>query len=461
MRQAVTNLAHSRPFDRAPIPSIVSAITTTSKQPEVVDGVSCPLSFDDGASLQNGQAEYDHLAALCKHFMVEPPPADSSFFMADLAGTCSLRWERHTEVQTYTFSRAATAEEATSPFSSSSLPLSVLPEWWTASLPGTVVASTHYALIEHAPTLSFNSLVAREQRFAWIANQFGRSSMITAASVDSSRFRVYSDWRVHADGFGRMMVVSDMPPEASNKRSSAGKVLQRLIELDKYRMLALMGLPFARALVPRIDELNAELTSVMAAVGHAGQLDVTEQRRVLDQLSELTAASLKLGSSSHFRFSASAAYSQIVDDRIKFLGMETIDGIPSIHVFVQGTSHPAMRTCESVVRRLEALSASSQLAADLLRTSLNVQQQADNIKRLGQIQRNARSQLLLQESAEGLGVVAITYYSTGVLGYVAKAVDKLGYLPVPPELALGASVPLVALAVYISLNRLKQHVHGH
>ena len=54
-------------------------------------------------------------------------------------------------------------------------------------------------------------------------------------------------------------------------------------------------------------------------------------------------------------------------------------------------------------------------------------------------QDSARTQLLLQESVEGLSVVAITYYSTGVLGYLAKAVDKLGLLPVPQEVPMRVS----------------------
>lgn len=86
--------------------------------------------------------------------------------------------------------------------------------------------------------------------------------------------------------------------------------------------------------------------------------------------------------------------------------------------------------------------------------------QSDSHQQLEQIQSNARSQLLLQESVEGLSVVAITYYSTGVLGYMAKAADKIGLLPVPPEVALGASVPFIAMGVYAGLNLLKKHVHG-
>ena len=50
------------------------------------------------------------------------------------------------------------------PFSPDSLPLAVLPEWWTKQLPGKVVASTHFAVVEHAQARFINKVVAAEQR---------------------------------------------------------------------------------------------------------------------------------------------------------------------------------------------------------------------------------------------------------------------------------------------------------
>ena len=42
-----------------------------------------------------------------------------------------------------------------------------------------------------------------------------------------------------------------------------------MIELDKYRVLALMGLPFAQELSRTVDALNEELMRVMDAIGDA------------------------------------------------------------------------------------------------------------------------------------------------------------------------------------------------
>jgi uncharacterized membrane-anchored protein len=140
--------------------------------------------------------------------------------------------------------------------------------------------------------------------------------------------------------------------------------------------------------------------------------------------------------------------------------MERIEGLPSMATFIGQALHPTVRTCDTVGARLEQLRTQAAHTADLLRTRLTVEAQQQNIRELEQLQQNSRTQLLLQESVEGLSVVAITYYSTGVLGYLAKGADSLGWLPLPVEITLGACVPLIGVSVYVGLHRLKASVMG-
>eukprot|EP00965_Chrysotila_dentata_P063336 2099099-Pleurochrysis_carterae.AAC.1 len=140
-----------------------------------------------------------------------------------------------------------------------------------------------------------------------------------------------------------------MPFASASQGGVAGQVLQQLIELEKYRVLACMGLPFAQAVGTRIDELNAELQSVMddISLSRKNQFnDLDTQRRLLDRLCALTAITLKVSASSHYRFSASSAYSKIVDDRISFLQMAEMQELPSMSAFLKRVLDPAIRTCD-------------------------------------------------------------------------------------------------------------------
>jgi uncharacterized membrane-anchored protein len=74
---------------------------------------------------------------------------------------------------------------------------------------------------------------------------------------------------------------------------------------------------------------------------------------------------------------------------------------------------------------------------------------------------NARQdlQLKLQSTVEGLSVAAITYYIAGLIGYLAKGAQKLGW-PLNPELSTAVAIPFIAVGVWWSLRRLHQALAG-
>ena len=91
-----------------------------------------------------------------------------------------------------------------------------------------------------------------------------------------------------------------------------------------------------------------------------------------------------------------------------------------------------------------------------MQTSLTVEQHARSNESLARLRATATAQLTMQHNVEGLSTVALTYYSLGVLGYAAKATAGTGALPVAPEVALGAAIPLVWMAVSAAVRRMKR-----
>jgi uncharacterized membrane-anchored protein len=70
----------------------------------------------------------------------------------------------------------------------------------------------------------------------------------------------------------------------------------------------------------------------------------------------------------------------------------------------------------------------------------------------------AAQQLRLQQAVEGLSVAAISYYVIGLIGYLGKAAKGLG-LHVNPDVLTGLSVPVVAVVVWLSLQRMHKRMH--
>ena len=71
----------------------------------------------------------------------------------------------------------------------------------------------------------------------------------------------------------------------------------------------------------------------------------------------------------------------------------------------------------------------------------------------------ARLQLRLQSTVEGLSVAAVTYYVSALVGHAAEAFRTAG-MRIDPDLATGISIPVVALAAWYGIHRIRKMVVG-
>ena len=116
--------------------------------------------------------------------------------------------------------------------------------------------------------------------------------------------------------------------------------------------------------------------------------------------------------------------------------------------FMMRRFDPAMRTCRSSKARLDELSARAERAANLLRTRVDVENQEQSTEVLHQMDRRAAMQLRLQETVEGLSVVAISYYAVNLAaGLVAPLGERVG-ISKTTMLAL-LTLPVIGLVWYM------------
>ena len=159
----------------------------------------------------------------------------------------------------------------------------------------------------------------------------------------------------------------------------------------------------------------------------------------------------------HSRFSASAAYFELVDRRIADIAESRLAGLQTLGEFITRRLLPARSTCEWATRRQDALSQRVSRISNLLRTRVEIEQQQNSQALLAAMNRRQGLQLKLQSTVEGLSVAAITYYIAGLVSYLAKAAQAVGW-PWSPESSAAFAIPVVALAVWASLRRLHSRV---
>ena len=361
------------------------------------------------------------------------PPLDAPYVSAEL-GAFRLKWERHTEFTSYTFFQRG---EFGAPFASSAL--DAVPADWLATLPGETIVATQVAVAKAPGQLPP----------VWeIAHNFAENSIVGAA-VASGAAHVFTDFRVHADRMSRFLLL-----DRGLGRYQTGRLVQRLLEIETYRMMALLAFPVARRVSGEIAAAERDLSALTERMAGAGAED---EPQLLNELTRLAAAVESSVSASKYRFDAAHAYYELTRNRIRELREERIPGLQTIGQFMERRLAPAMNTCESVAKRQDELSARIARSSDLLRTRVDIEREQQNLQVLAQMNRRAKLQLRLQQTVEGLSVAAITYYAAGLIGYVAKAAKSLG-LHIDPDLAVGVSIPVVAVLVALGVRHIRRTV---
>jgi uncharacterized membrane-anchored protein len=233
--------------------------------------------------------------------------------------------------------------------------------------------------------------------------------------------------------------------------------VQQVIEIETYRMVALLAVPVARDAARTLASAEQGLAQLAQSIRVAA---AKEEPMLLDRLTKLAGQVESEYAATHSRFSASAAYFELVDHRIRDIAEERLEGLQTIGEFMQRRLSPARATCEWAARRQDALSQRVARIADLLRTRVEIDQQQSSRLLLQALNRRQSMQLRLQATVEGLSVAAITYYIVALIAYLAKAATGLGW-PWSPEGTAAAAIPIIGTGVWISLRRLHREARAN
>jgi uncharacterized membrane-anchored protein len=381
------------------------------------------------------EADWEHLRQLFDTFDVSLPVAPQNHHSAQV-GAVRVAIERHTEFARYTF----VAPPDTRPGFTDEPPPGISREWLTA-IGGELLVATRVKVLKGSP----GDVIDIEA----ISKDYFAGNIILGSQLGGGVASAFTDFRIHPDGYGRLVVFDNgMQPR------QAGRMVQRLLEVDTYRMMALLALPVARGLWPVIEGFEqdlAKLSNEIAVEEHAGEA------QILERLTRLEASVHSQYAEHHYRFSASAAYYELVQRRIDELREVRIEGLQTFREFTERRLAPAMSTCRTAAGNIDGLSQRISRTTQLLSTRVEIAREAQNRTLLEGMARRAKQQLKLQQTVEGLSIVAISYYVVGLVSYIAKALRGVGF-KLDPDVATGLSIPVALAAVGFGLHRLTQAV---
>lgn len=422
LRTALHDEVHARPSARIKTPALVTFVAVLNRD--------VPR-----------EVELAHLRALPGQSGLMPADVQANFLRLHL-GSFTLKWERHTEFTRYSVVAPLPETlglQAANPDLHTAMGVDPA---WLASIPGRTVAAIQLAMLEH-PLADAPAALACGQR--WLGGQDALAALLGQAQT-----MVLSDFRLRDDGFERMLVLA--PQGITPAR--VGRVSQRLLELEVYRLMALRGLPVTKMLAPMLQEAEADLAAII------GKLETradTEQQ-LLDTLIHVAARVERATAEHMYRFSATQAYAELVRQRIGDLREQAIPGTQTPGDFIQRRLAPAMATVVSTAQRLASLSQRIERTSALLRTRVDIATETQNQELLARLTRGQQLQLNLQTTVEGLSIAAISYYVVSLLLYGAKALKGAG-LGIQPEITVGALIPLVLWGVWRATRRVHARLH--
>lgn len=378
--------------------------------------------------------EWSGLLALAARHGVTLPATPGSHCSADF-GPFRLKWERHTEFSRYVFVVEGAGPE---PFAAPAI--AAVPPDWVAALPGELIFAAHCEIVpEPAGAPDYDALSQRH---------FGGHPLLGSA-IGGGVALALTDFKIRDDGFSRILVI-----DRGMNAQQGGRAVQSLLEIDAYRVLALLAFPVARELSPALYRSERELSEIANVLVQAGG---DSEPVLLERLTRLQAEIERREADNHYRFGAADAYYEIVQRRIAQLREERLPPLQTFQEFTERRLAPAMNTCAAVGARLESLSQRVTRATQLLSTRIEVTRERQNQELLAQMNRRAEMQLLLQGTVEGLSVAAVTYYVVGLVNYFVKG---LPFHPfgLDPGLVTALAIPLVAGLVYLGVRRIKHVV---
>jgi uncharacterized membrane-anchored protein len=407
LRRWAVNELHSRRF--APVPDMCEMV-------QIVLMVAAEQRAGEAEWLATQQSSFAQWALASRHG----------------AGTTisgvQMLWERHTEASSVTliFPRATPLAERQALLD------------WAEQWPGEVIRATHVFVVPKVDDVA-----------AQMAEHGLRPDETICCDVNGA-LRIWSDFGIHPDGYGRLLVQAGKVSEAER-----GRIIQRLQELGNYRNLALLGLPMVQQYGPELDRLEAKLAEHAKRVARTDQDDDS----LLNELAGISAELELIRSETGFRLSATAAYTEIAADRLAALEVQSVANFQSLTDFTERRLIPAARTCLNFGQRLAQLADRISGVMHTLDVRIDSRIKAQNLQLMQSMERSTQLQFRLQTLVEGLSIIAAAYYLVGLFAFVAKGADAIGK-GWSAEALVGAATLPVVLFIYLLVRRLRQKVLG-
>jgi uncharacterized membrane-anchored protein len=279
---------------------------------------------------------------------------------------------------------------------------------------------------------------------------FGEVQLI-GNSVENNAARIWTDFYDHDNDLIKILI-----EDVSLGPKRRGRIFQNILELENYRSLSEIAFPIAEEIIFELELQEFKLAIIVNDISQA--LDTKVQQKLLDQLLDLSVISEGWRSKTGHRFSATAAYQKIFEDRLVNLDETKVLGFQSFSKFLNRNTMPTFRMCEAANDRLNIFITRIDRAISLLSTRIRSSIEQQNTDLLKSVDKQNREQITLQKTIEAFAIVAISYNASALIRLLLESINAKG-ITIDVALYTSISIPITIAITLIAMKYLRYKNH--
>jgi len=228
-------------------------------------------------------------------------------------------------------------------------------------------------------------------------------------------------------------------------------IVDAIVRIETYYHLLLMQKPLFSAAIDqayKFEQVHLKQREIISE--HIGHADSLTLQRWLNGLTQDLLKTTRLSSRLHFELSAAIPYDKIVHRSLASLGERALSPYRPVSEYVLSGITGVAEGYQQLLKRMETLRSGFEGTISIIRARVDLMLQSQNLSLLISVDKTTKSQAILQYTVEGLSVIVIAYYLSGLMGYIFKGFQEMGWLR-SADLAAALFVP-VSLGIALGIT---------
>jgi uncharacterized membrane-anchored protein len=228
-------------------------------------------------------------------------------------------------------------------------------------------------------------------------------------------------------------------------------IVDAIVRIETYYHMLLMQKPLFSAAIDqayKFEQVHLKQREIISE--HIGHADSLALQRWLNGLTQDLLKTTRLSSRLHFELSAAIPYDKIVHRSLTSLGERTLAPYRPMSEYVLSGITGVAEGYQQLLKRMDTLRSGFEGTISIIRARVDLMLQSQNLSLLVSVDKTTKSQAILQYTVEGLSVIVIAYYLSGLMAYIFKAFQEMGWLR-SADMASALFVP-VSLGIALGIT---------